>query len=120
MSKFKSIENIRYDDDFIWYKTTCSCGSYDISFQFVHLGKGFKEYSLSFGVASKYPTWTCKWYKDWWLRIITAIKILAGNNIEFEEEFIFKDKKHVREFIDAIEEGLAKINKKIIMPPKKE
>lgn len=53
------------------------------------------------------------WLYRMWRRIKASLRVLFIGKIEVSETFIFGDKDHIGEFIEALEQGINKIDNKI-------
>lgn len=54
-----------------------------------------------------------KWLYRMWRRIKASLRLLFIGRIELEETFIFGGKDHIGEFIEALEQGIDKIDNKV-------
>ena len=53
------------------------------------------------------------WLYRMWRRIKASLRVLFVGKIEVSETFIFGDKDHIGEFIEALEQGIDMIDRKI-------
>jgi len=101
-------------EDAIFYRASCDCGSPDCDLT-LELEKD-KELQMIFLNMYKNLSWSSYWgdgdiwYKNLWLRIKCALKVLFTGYIQVEESFIFKDIKQIEHFTNAINEGIEKLN----------
>ncbi len=104
------IEELQSDKNYIYYKTTCSCQSHDMTLCLEH-DKEINILTLYTKVTGPAPYYykNDPWHKSLWNRIKCASKILFNGEIDYQEEFIFRGEQHIQDFIQALQEGLIRI-----------
>lgn len=115
MENKSNIEIERDEDDFIMFKTTCdcSCNNHSIGVIVEKLDKkdtrplvslyfecGWREHYINFNI-----------FQRFWQRIKAALKILFTGELYLDEEFIFRDINHLREFRNTLEEAILQIER---------
>ena len=101
-------------EDTVFYRVACDCADHehDVTIEM--------EYDDDYGYVHvffhKNIVWhwwansgVLGWLENKWRRIKAALKLLFTGWIELEESFLLKDPEHVQNFIDALEEGRAKL-----------
>jgi len=96
--------------DAIFYRVACDCGSdeHDLHMEFEKDSEIPEMIFLNFYkklVWSSYWGDHDKWYRNFWLRIKGATKMIFKGYIEVEESFILRGEDHIDSFIEALEEG---------------
>jgi hypothetical protein len=104
-----NIEQIRNDSQSAIYKTSCHCNDseHDLTI-WIDKPDDIFETTIFFNVCGPYPyTWKGEtWLKRLWKRIYWSLRILFTGHAVFQEAFIFRDKNHVQDFIDALQEAI--------------
>lgn len=95
------------EDETCFYSTKCSCNDHDLTFN-VCFEKGWgltleMFHDMEVGIYYSDSIWT-----QWKKRIVTIIKILFCQELQFEGYFIFKGSKHVQDVVDALTLGVKK------------
>jgi hypothetical protein len=103
-----SIERILEDSRGNCYKTTCACHSDDHNITIWFDKEDDDFMSLYFNVVGPHPyTWKgSSWRERIWHRIYGAARILFTGQITYQDAFLFRNKKHVEDFIAALKEGM--------------
>ena len=101
-------------EDAIYYRAACDCSSSECDLTLeLELDK---EFDIIFLNLYKDLYWASywddgdKWYKNLWLRIKGALRILFTGSIKVQETFVFKGKDHIQPFIDALQTGMEKLD----------
>ena len=100
-------------DDSILYRASCDCGSPECDLT-LELEKD-KDFDMIFLNIYKKLIWSAywkdndKWYKNLWLRLKYAIKILFTGYIEVEESFVLQGTEQIESFTNALNEGIEKL-----------
>ena len=119
--------NMKFDDS-IYFKAMCDCGE-NSHIHTLELSKdgddNFKEISLALYANVSYDYWNEKfdsmepWYNqiymkifDYWRRIKKAIVLIFTGYIKAEEYFMFQSEEQIRDYINALEEGIVYLNGK--------
>lgn len=114
MSKFKTVEKIIEDENSVYYRTTCGCGSseHDIHLVLEYDGR-ISDITLSMELFTDtgYIWEHLNWFGRLARRLKEVLRLLFFGRIDFCGEFIFRDEEHVRDFMDALKEGLEKMRK---------
>ena len=101
----------------VWYQFACDCGSQEhnalIELEFDENGLIWLHFYKNLA-ASVYWQDGGKWYKNIWLRIKFAFKILYHGYIELSEELVIQGEDHISSLIHALEEGRNKIYKYMV------
>jgi len=100
-------------DNAVWYRVACDCGDprCDLTLEFEHDDR-FGD--MVFMNMYKNLYWSSYWqsnnpFKNIWLRIKGAFKILFTGYVKIEESFVFKGAEHLDSLVLAIKEGQDKI-----------
>ena len=98
---------------FVFYKADCACSADD---HIMWLCLEYDEEISTMIDLTLYSKLRCSSFwgnKDrlqgFWFKIKTCLKLLFTGYLEVEETFIFQGEKHIREFINALEEGIVKV-----------
>ena len=101
-----AIERITNDSKDAVFKTSCLCSSdeHDLTI-WIDKDEGFAT-EIFFNVIGPYPY---SWCEDnplitFWHRIKGALRILFTGRIVYQECFMFRDKEHVQDFVNALQE----------------
>ena len=121
MKNKNKIEMVMDKKDFIMFKTTCQCtdDNHTISVVVEAINKDDPKplVSLFYG---------CGWreeqiynnntiiniFQRFWQRIKAALKILFTGELYLDEEFIFRDTQHLREFRNTLEEAILQVERR--------
>ena len=113
MKNKSNIETERDDEDFIMFKTTCDCSSNDHSVGVIveTLGKDDKRplVSLYFKCGRRDHYINTNIFQRIFRRISDSLKILFTGYLDLDEEFIFRDTKHLRDFRNTLEEAIKQV-----------
>ena len=109
MTSYRTMKTNEFKDS-IFYRVACDCGSdeHDIHMEFENDPEIPGFIFLNFYkklVWSSYWGDNDKWYKNFWLRIKGATKMIFKGYVEVEESFILRGEEHIDSFIEALEEG---------------
>lgn len=109
MTSYRTMKTNEFKDA-IFYRVACDCGSdeHDLHFEFENDPEIPQMIFLNFYkklLWSSYWGDNDKWYKNFWLRIKGATKMIFTGYVEVEESFILRGEKHIDSFIEALEEG---------------
>lgn len=109
MTSYRTMKTNEFKDA-IFYRVACDCGSdeHDLHFEFEKDSEIPEMIFLNFYkklVWSSYWGDNDKWYKNFWLRIKGATKMIFKGYVEVEESFILRGEDHIDSFIEALEEG---------------
>jgi hypothetical protein len=94
----------------IFYRAACECGSEDCDLT-LELEKDSDIHQITLALY-KDLYWAAywhdddKWYKNLWLRIKAALRILFIGRIKVEESFLFGSREQIEDFIKALESGM--------------
>lgn len=101
-------------DDAVFYRIACGCGSKDHDFElWLEHDKEINDITM---IISKKLYWKYQykgwpWYEKLWKRFWAGIRLTFGGYLEMEADVLFMKSEHIRGFIEALEEGLTKIEK---------
>jgi len=109
----KRIMKLHEFEDVIYYRAACSCGDARCDLT-LELEKD-KKCGMVFLNMDKNLYWSSHWqsdnfFKNRWLRIKAAFKMLFTGYVEIEESFIFRGDEQIDAFIDALKEGRDYLN----------
>lgn len=97
-------------DDFISFKSECDCFAHDLKIIF-EKDKDFDFVSLSFEDTMYFDEYTNGgFFSRIWFRIKMAFQFLFKGYVEFDYEFVFKNKDHIDEFMKYMNNSYKKIN----------
>jgi len=104
-----------YNDSENYYRATCSCGSadhnLDVNVELVTLEDKTKYLQLVFNTNVYVHDEDEPWYRSIWWRIKAAFKILRSGWLEGNHDFIFRDERHINDFLDALQQGIDEVSK---------
>ena len=97
----------------LYYRAACSCGDEGCDLT-LELEKD-KECSMIFLNMYKNLYWSSHWksdnfFKNKWIRIKAALKMLFTGYVKIEESFIFKGDEQIDAFLNALKEGREYLN----------
>ena len=95
-------------DDAIYYRVSCSCGDQDCDLT-LELERDKDCDMISLNMYKKLY-WSSHWqsdnfFKNMWIRIKGALKMLFVGYVKVEESFIFEGDEQINAFLDALKEG---------------
>jgi len=95
-------------EDAVYYRASCDCGASHCDLT-IELERD-KEVDMIFMNMYKDVHWCSYWqadgfFKETWVKIKAALRILFNGHIKVEESFIFKGDDHIDAFLNAIKEG---------------
>lgn len=99
-------------DDAVFYRVACGCSSKDHDFE-LWLEYDRKINDITMMISKKlywkhhYENWP--WYERVWKRLVAGLKLIFGGFLEMEADVLFMEKKHIKGFIEAMNEGLTKM-----------
>jgi hypothetical protein len=96
-------------DDSVFFKAICSCISHDTTL-FLEFDKEIGDIQLttySEITLSKWYSWS--WWQVPFKRLKIALRVLFGDMIEMEGDFIFAGEQAVKDYISALQQGLVKV-----------
>lgn len=97
--------------DYLDFKSECQCGAHDLHVTIERDAEGgFVSLGFYDGVYLVNQLEDAPWYKRLWKRLRIAYKVLFHGQCEIEYEFVFKNREHVNEFVDFLNNSLAKMN----------
>ena len=102
-------------DDSVFYRIACACGSKDHSFElWLEYDKDINDITLMIEKTMywKYQYALSPWYEKIYRRLFAGLKLIFGGCLKMEADVLFMDKKHIEGFIEALQEGITKIDKK--------
>ncbi|MFA5732023.1 MAG: hypothetical protein WC934_08465 [Acidithiobacillus sp.] len=118
MIQIKQVQRTGKWPDSIWYNTKCYCedNEIDLHFQYDNNIEMVTIYFVSTHMpyyinVRKEKNVIINFIKTFYERLKCAIKIIQGDPIKFDEEFIFRDIDHVKDFITALQEGIEYMKK---------
>ena len=90
------------------FKTTCMCGETDHQLTIIFTNDEDQFYCLEFRLLAPVPYVFSgmnanNWFEEIWERIKAAFHVLWFGRIECMEEFMFRDKEHLEDFIKLIQ-----------------
>lgn len=99
--------------DAIYYRAACSCGD-DKCDLTLELEKD-KKCGMIFLNMYKNLYWSSHWqsdnfFKNMWIRVKAALKMLFIGYVKIEESFIFKGDEQIDAFLNALKEGREYLN----------
>lgn len=118
ISKFKKMVSRFWDTkDSVAYKVGCSCGSddcgatieieYDPELQDMLLMHFYTEIHIGwYNMGDLYNEGILNWFRFQVAKIKTAIKVLFTGRLEMSGEFILQGEEHIKDFIEALNEGV--------------
>lgn len=112
MTSKKIMKMDEYDDS-IFYRASCDCGDPQCDLN-LELEKD-EDSEMIYLTFYKKLHWSSywghndKWYKNLLSRIKCSLKMLFTGNISVEECFIYHGKDQIKDFINALNEGMDKI-----------
>lgn len=96
--------------DTIFFRAACHCNSEDCDMTLIlEKDKEVHDITLSLHKDLHFAAhWNDdrKWYKNIWLRIKGALRILFTGHVKLEDYFLFGSKKQIQDFIKALESGM--------------
>jgi len=110
------IEELHSFKDCTYYRTSCSCmdSNHNLTFS-LEYEEDMNMLNMYFEVMGPAPhcfDWERPFYIKMWNRIKLCCMVLFKGRITYEESFIFRGEKQVRDLIKALEEGLDKLKMK--------
>lgn len=111
----KNVMKVSEFDDSITYRISCDCGSKDCDLT-LDLEKD-PDLDMVFLNLYKDLAWSSywqsgdNWFKNIWLRIKCAFRILSTGYIKVEESFVMREEQ-IEGFIKALEEAKEKLTSK--------
>ena len=97
--------------DYLDFKSECQCGAHDLHVTIERDAEGgFVSLGLYDGVYLVNQLEDAPWYKRLWNRIRIACKVLFQGQCEIDYEFVFKNQEHIKEFVEFLNESLARLN----------
>lgn len=105
----KNVEVVADDKNHVTFKTTCQCFSdrHTVTVMVYRESYGI-DVSLWFST-----TWNddldAPWYRRFYTRLKTAIRVLFIGELTTENEFLFRNKEHIQEFTDTLEEAIKQV-----------
>ena len=114
--KYSRITKLDEGKDYIWFSSQCDCNDTK------HTNSIFIEYdkdlnrvvanlSSALRIDCDYPQYSK--FKRLWIRLKLGLRFLWMGEMEMLEEFYFKDKEHIEDYITAITSGMKKMEKNI-------
>lgn len=115
----KSISNntMKTDEfkDAVYYRVACSCGDpdCDLTLELEH-DEEFNDVSLHiYETLSWNVYWgDGNWFSRFWRRLIGAWEMLSTGKVAVSGDLLFQNKPHIESLIDALQEGILKLEKK--------
>ena len=109
----KRIMELHKFGDAIYYRAACSCGD-DKCDLTLELEKD-KKCGMIFLNMYKNLYWSSHWqsdnfFKNMWIRVKAALKMLFIGYVKIEESFIFKGDEQIDAFLNALKEGREYLN----------
>lgn len=100
--------------DSVYYRAACSCGDSKCDLT-LELEKE-KDIDMIFLNMYKNLYWSSHWksdnfFKNKWIRIKAAFRMLFTGYIKIEETFMFKGDEQIDAFLDTLKEGREYLNK---------
>ena len=105
----------------VFYRTTCSCGSteHDLNIELEH-DEEFGFASIRFYINCVWEAdWNLNWFQRLYRRIKASMKLLFCGKIILEQDFIFRGKDHINGLLEALTEGVEKLEKNNKQKPPK-
>jgi hypothetical protein len=102
-------------DDSVFYRIACTCGSKDHEFElWLEYDKDINDITLMIEKTLywKYYYALSSWYEKIYKRLFAGLKLILGGYLEMQTDVLFMDKEHIEGFIEALQEGLVKIEQK--------
>jgi len=95
----------------VWYRAGCACGGdechLDLTLERHQDTPGYVELSLYRRMY--YPCWPTGFWAKLRTRLRAALKILSGVSVRVDSEFLFDSKEQIEAFIEALREGINKL-----------
>lgn len=102
-------------NDSAFYRIACACGNKDHEFElWLEYDKDINNITLMIGKTLywKYYYEFSPWYEKIYRRLFAGLKLIFGGYLEMQADVLFMDKKHIEGFIEALQEGITKIEEK--------
>ena len=99
-------------DDSVFYRIACACGSKDHEFElWLEYDKKINDITLMIEKTLywKYHYELSPWYEKIYKRLFAGLKLIFGGYLEMQADVLFMDKEHIEGFIEALQEGITKI-----------
>lgn len=113
MISYKVMKTDEFDDS-IFYRIACGCGSRDHDFElWLEYDKDINDITLMVEKTLywKYYYDLSPWYEKIYKRLFAGLKLIFVGYLEMQADVLFMDKKHIEGFIEALQEGIIKIEK---------
>jgi len=98
----------------VFYRVACGCGSKNHDFElWLEYDEKLNDITL---MIEKTLYWKhhyelSPWYERIYKRLFAGLKLIFGGYLEMQADVLFMDKKHIEDFIEALQEGIIKIEK---------
>ena len=119
-SKFKKFVSLNDKYPYmIGYRVDCACGDHEHSSHIdIEYDQELNDIQLVFYKTVHYEYWNENdgffyWFKNIWVRIKKATKLIFTGDIEMSESFMLIGEDHINNFIEAMQEGLEHCNEYI-------
>ena len=115
MEKSKNVEILSDYDDFVMFKTTCACNSDDHTLSvIVEKGSDLPDSPIQSSIYFKVSwreTFTGNIFQKIADRLKAVFNILFKGYLELDEEFLFRDDNHFKNFRDVLEEAINQVER---------
>lgn len=111
MKNKSNIETTMDDNDFVMFKTTCDCNSDNHSLTVIVEKLGENDYRplVSLYFKCSRVDKDSNFFKNMWKRIKDSLQILFTGYLDIDEEFIFRDNDHLKDFRNTLEEAINQV-----------
>ena len=105
-----NIMKLKEFDDSVFYRAACDCTSKDHDITLMLSKDDSDSIDLVLFMDVRFHSWwNMNWFKIQWLKFKWILKLIFTGRIEMEGDFIFQGKEHIQEFINALNEGMDKL-----------
>jgi hypothetical protein len=112
MISYKVMKTDDFDDS-VFYRIACGCGNKNHEFElWLEYDEDINDITLMIEktVYWKYHYELSPLYEKIYKRLFAALKLIFGGYLEMQADVLFMDKKHIEGFIEALQEGIVKID----------
>lgn len=101
-------------NDSVFYRIACGCGDRDHDFElWLEYDKDINDITLMIEKtlywSSHYQSWP--WYERMYKRFSSALRLIFYGHLKIEADILFMKKEHIEGFIEALKDGMTKIEK---------
>ena len=117
MTISNNVSKLSEYEDAVFYRVNCSCMGEDCDLTLeMEYDKKCNCIDLNIYSDLKWSAYWgspyCKWYSILWRKIKAVIRLLFIGHIEVSEGILIQDKEHIDAFIEALQEGSKKLERK--------